>query len=136
MGNRSSGGSRGGSGVGTPLFWPINAFEWGHIVGTPLYPGLGTPLFKMAGSTPEKEEQIISYQYRDYSSLLSLLMNFTIPISLFIINSYFECFYKYLPFKETKTLLNYIVGYKKSSNRTFEIINIKFQHITVNIKTW
>ena len=43
-----SGGSKRGEGgpwVGTPLFWPINAFEWEHIVGNPLYSGLGTPLF-------------------------------------------------------------------------------------------
>ena len=31
----------------------INAFEWGHVVGTPLCPGLGNPLFKMSGSAPE-----------------------------------------------------------------------------------
>ena len=37
-------------GLEPPFFWPINAFEWGHIVGTPLCPGLETPLFKMAGS--------------------------------------------------------------------------------------
>ena len=24
----------GGPGVGSPFFWPINAFEWGHIVGS------------------------------------------------------------------------------------------------------
>ena len=28
-----------------PFFWTINAFEWEHIVGTPLYSGLGTPSF-------------------------------------------------------------------------------------------
>ena len=40
-------------GVGIPLFWPINAFKWGHIVGTPLpLSWVGTPLFKMAGSAP------------------------------------------------------------------------------------
>lgn len=32
-------------GVGIPLFWIINAFEWGHKVGTP-------PLLKMTGSAP------------------------------------------------------------------------------------
>ena len=29
------GASRGVPGVGPPFFWPINAFELGHIVGTP-----------------------------------------------------------------------------------------------------
>ena len=41
-----SGGSRGGGfrGLEPPFFfWPINAFEWEHIVGTPLYSVLGTP---------------------------------------------------------------------------------------------
>ena len=38
----------GGRGVPIPsFFWKINAFEWGHVIGTPLCPGLGTPLFKM-----------------------------------------------------------------------------------------
>ena len=37
---------RGGSGGwNPPFFWPINAFEWEHIAGTPLYSGLGTPPF-------------------------------------------------------------------------------------------
>ena len=36
------------------FFWPINAFKWEHIVGTPpFYSGLGTPLFKMTGSATE-----------------------------------------------------------------------------------
>ena len=31
----------------TPFLWTINAFEWGHIVGTPFFSWVGTPLFKM-----------------------------------------------------------------------------------------
>ena len=41
-------------GLEPPFFQTINAFEWGHIVGTPLGPGFGTPLFKKAGSAPEE----------------------------------------------------------------------------------
>lgn len=43
--NRNGGRSRVGyRGIGTPLFLRINAFEFGHIVGTPLfYPLLGIP---------------------------------------------------------------------------------------------
>ena len=48
------GGSRGGRGLQPPFFWPLNAFEWGHIVGNPPFFVLGwdPPFFKMAGSAP------------------------------------------------------------------------------------
>lgn len=42
-----------GPGVGTPLFWMISEFEWGHVgVPPPPCPGLGTTIYKMAGSAP------------------------------------------------------------------------------------
>ena len=51
-----SGGSRytqrGDPWVLEPPFWTIIAFEWGHMVGTPFCPGLGTNIFRMVGSAP------------------------------------------------------------------------------------
>lgn len=40
-----------------PLF-TINVFEGGYKVGTLLYPGLGTPSFKMAGSATKTQFQL------------------------------------------------------------------------------
>ena len=34
------------------FLWMINAFEWGHIVGTPFLSWVGNPSFKMAGTAP------------------------------------------------------------------------------------
>ena len=54
-----SGGPRGRfRGLETPIFSDDQAFEWGHMVETPLYPGLGTPLLKIAGSAPVLKESL------------------------------------------------------------------------------
>ena len=38
-------GGGGVPGFGPPFFWPINAFEWGNIAGTPPLSWVWNPLF-------------------------------------------------------------------------------------------
>ena len=56
-------GGRGSGGWNPPFFWPINAFEWEHIDVIPLYSGLGTPLFEMAGSATVSAYYLFSNGY-------------------------------------------------------------------------
>ena len=124
-----------GSGVGTPsFFWPINAFEWGHIVGTPpsFYPGLGTPLFKMAGSAPVNQtlKELInllfffklvkhSFSYK-HSKLFYLIFKYLTPHwfcknNIYIFNRHTAM---HTPMRQTKKKVHYIyISWKFSLSR-------------------